>query len=38
MSIKIPMNEEVDYNFQGWERKIFCTRFDITQRDQESWS
>ena len=26
-TIKIPMNEEVDYTFPGWERKMLCTRF-----------
>ena len=26
MCIQIKMNEEIDYNFPGWERKMFCTR------------
>merc|ERR1712018_270870 len=26
VSFKITMNEEIDYNFSGWERKMFCTR------------
>ena len=26
-TIKISMNEEIDYRFPGWERKMFCTRY-----------
>merc|ERR1712038_2054792 len=26
ISVTLPMNKEVDYNFPGWERKVLCTR------------
>ena len=27
ISVTLPMNKEVDYNFPGWERKVLCTRY-----------
>merc|ERR1712045_126848 len=26
ISVTLPMNKEVDYDFPGWERKVLCTR------------
>ena len=27
ISVTLPMNKEVDYDFPGWERKVLCTRY-----------